>query len=241
VRAGRHGYLSYLYLALVLVLIRASRVDDAQAALEEADRAGAWSRSIRAQEDMARVFVTAYRGDLDPARELAQAVIARQHVRRYAYWQAGFLAHLGFIEVSARDWTAALSPLRRLAELVTRFRMVDPERLLWGVDYAEAALQVGSLKEVEDAVEHLRRQGAAGRPEASVAAQRCQALLTAAKGDVDLALHDLVAIVDRRGEECPFEHARSRPRHSTPSAHRGGPNAPATRAAESGFIRATRR
>jgi DNA-binding CsgD family transcriptional regulator len=136
-------------------------------------------------------------------------VIARQHVRRYAYWHTGFLAHLGFIEVSARDWTAALSPLRRLAELVKRFKMVDPERLLWGVDYADAALQVGSLDEVEDAVEHLRRQGAAGRPEAYVAAQRCNALLTAAKGDVDLALHDLVAIVDRRGAECPFEHARS--------------------------------
>jgi hypothetical protein len=37
---GRYGDLSYLYICLVLVLIRASRVRDAQAALDESDRLG---------------------------------------------------------------------------------------------------------------------------------------------------------------------------------------------------------
>ncbi len=88
--------------------------------------------------------------------------------------------------------------------------MVDLEQLLWGVDYADAALQVGSMEDVEAAISVLRHQGSAGRPEATVAANRCQALLTAARGDVDDALHELVKVVDHQGSECPFEAARSR-------------------------------
>ena len=56
VDAGRYGDLSDLYICLVLVLIRGSRVWDAQAALDEADRSGAWTTSSF-QEDMARVLV----------------------------------------------------------------------------------------------------------------------------------------------------------------------------------------
>jgi DNA-binding CsgD family transcriptional regulator len=100
--------------------------------------------------------------------------------------------------------------LRELAQILARTDMVDLEQLLWGVDYADAALQVGALDDVAAAIAILRRQGAAGRPEAIVAADRCQALLTAARGDLDAALTDLRAIVDRAGVECPFEAARSR-------------------------------
>jgi hypothetical protein len=39
--AGRYGDLSSLYIWLIRVLIRASKVRDAQAALDEADRSGA--------------------------------------------------------------------------------------------------------------------------------------------------------------------------------------------------------
>ncbi len=60
VDAGRYGDLSDLYICLVLVLIRGSRVRDAQAALDEADRSGAWARS-GLQEDMARVLVQGIR------------------------------------------------------------------------------------------------------------------------------------------------------------------------------------
>jgi hypothetical protein len=70
VTAGRYGDLSHLYICLALVLIRASRVGDAQAALQEADRLGAWAASSL-QEDMARVLVKEYAGDLDAAREAA--------------------------------------------------------------------------------------------------------------------------------------------------------------------------
>ena len=53
--------------------------------------------------------------------------------------------------------------------------MVDLEQLLWGVDYADAALQVGSLQDVEVAISVLRRQGAAGRKRRlpRTAARRC--------------------------------------------------------------------
>ena len=39
---------------------------------------------------------------------------------------------------------------------------------LWGVDYADAARQVGALDEVEAAISVLRRQGESGRPVAEL-------------------------------------------------------------------------
>jgi len=210
VQAGRYGDLSALYVCLVLVLVRASKVTDARAALDEADRLGAWTTADGRQEDMARILVNGYAGDLDVAREVVQRAVGRPRNSGSAYWRGGFLAQLGFIETSARNWQAALEALRELAEIFTRTKMVDLEQLLWGVDYADAALQVGATDEVEAAIGVLRRQGAAGRPEAIVAADRCEALLKAARGDVDEALYDLVAVVDVEGAECPFEAARSR-------------------------------
>jgi DNA-binding CsgD family transcriptional regulator len=209
VTAGRYGDLSHLYICLVLVLIRASRVRDAQAALQEADRLGAWAASSL-QEDMARVLVKEYAGDLDAAREVARGAVAGSRISGSTYWLVGFLAQLGFVETSARNWQTALDALREVAEVFASTEMVDLEQLLWGADYADAALQVGSLQEVEVAISVLRRQGAAGRPEATVAADRCEALLKAARGEVDDALHELVRIVDQRGSECPFEATRSR-------------------------------
>jgi DNA-binding CsgD family transcriptional regulator len=209
VGAGRYGDLSDLYICLVLVLIRASRVRHAQAALDEADRIGAWAASSL-QEDMARVLVKAYAGDLDAARELAQGAVARSRASDSTYWLAGFLTQLGFVETTARNWQPALDFLREVAGVFASTKMVDLEQLLWGVDYADAALQLGQLHDVEAAIDVLRRQGDSGRPEAAVAADRCEALLKAARGDLETALSELRKIVEQPGTECPFEVARSR-------------------------------
>jgi DNA-binding CsgD family transcriptional regulator len=208
VEAGRYGDLSDLYICLVLVLIRASRVRDAQAALDESDRIGAWTMSSF-QEDMARTLVAEYVGELDVAREVAHGAVARSRALGSPYWLGGFLAQVGFIETSARNWQAALDALRELAQIFARTQMVDLEQLLWGVDYADAALQVGAMEDVEIAISVLRRQGHCGRPEATVAADRSEAMLIAARGDVDGALHMLVNVVAQQASECPFEAARS--------------------------------
>ena len=109
----------------------------------------------------------------------------------------------------AGNWQAALEPLRELAAIFENTKMVDLEQLLWPIDYADAALQIGALDEVATAVSLLRRQGAAGRPEAAVAADRCQALLDAARGDIESALTSVRGVVDQAELECPFEAARS--------------------------------
>jgi DNA-binding CsgD family transcriptional regulator len=209
VDAGRYGDLSHLYICLILFLIRASRVLDAKAALDESDRLGAWAGSSL-QEDMARILVKEYAGDLDGARELARSAVDRSRASGSTYWLAGFMAQVGFIETSAGNWQTALQVTRELAGIFATTRMVDLEQLLWAVDYADAALQVGALQDVEAAISVLRRQGSAGRPEATVAADRCQAMLSAARGDVDNALAELVKVVEEPGSECPFEAARSR-------------------------------
>ena len=209
VETGRYGDLSDMYIALVLLLTRASRFHQARAALAEADRVGAWTTS-GFQEDMARTYVYEYSGDLQAAREAAARGTARGREVESTYWTAGFLAGTGFIECSDRAWSAALDALREVAEIFTRTKMVDLEQLLWAVDYADAALQVGALDEVEKAIGFLRRQGESVRPEALVAADRCQALLRAARGEIEEAVQDLVEIVELEGAECPFEHSRSK-------------------------------
>src|SRR5260370_2545619 len=158
---------------------------------------------------MARILVNAYAGQLDVARGAAQRAVARPRNSGSTYWRGGFLAQLGFIETSARNWHTALEALREVAEIFASTKMVDLEQLLWGVDYADAALQAGAMQDVEVAISVLRRQGSAGRPEATVAADRCQALLTAARGDVDDALSELRTVVGQQGSECPFEASRS--------------------------------
>ncbi|MGW6280305.1 ATP-binding protein [Kribbella sp. NPDC055071] len=210
VAAGRYGDLSSLYIGLIMNRIRASKVREARAALEEADRAGSWVGSLGLQDAMAHILVLEYAGDLDEARELATIAASRSREGGVTYWLAGFLAQLGFIETSARNWQAALVPLRELAEIVANAKLVDLEQLLWPVDYADAALQVGALDEIPAAIAVLRRQGESGRREAGVAADRIDALLTAARGDVDKAVIALREIVDRKGAESPFEAARSR-------------------------------
>ena len=159
---------------------------------------------------MARVLVQEYAGDLDGARDLAKDAADRSRTSGSTYWLSGFLAQLGFIEVSARNWPAALGALREVAGIFARTGMVDLEQLLWGVDYADAALQLGSEQDAEAAIAVLRRQGAAGRPEAAVAADRCHALLSAARGDSDEAISVLRDLTGQPGAECPFEAARSR-------------------------------
>jgi DNA-binding CsgD family transcriptional regulator len=210
IEAGRYGDLSSLYIWLILALIRASNVREAQAALEDADRSGGWVSAFGLQESMARILIKEYSGDLDGARDVAERAAAQARSSGLRYWLGGFLAQLGFIETSARNWNAALESLRELAEIFASTNMVDLEQLLWPVDLADAALQVGALPDVETAISLLRRQGEAGRPEATVAADRCQALLTAARGDVDNALTVLRHLVDSTGSECPFEAARTR-------------------------------
>jgi DNA-binding CsgD family transcriptional regulator len=214
--AGRYGKLAGLYISLVLCLIRASRIGDAQIAVHDADRSGAWApadnvwaATAAPQEDMARILATEYSGDLDEARDLTYRAIARPQIQGAPYWRAGFLAQLGFIEVSARNWPAALEALREVAALFERTGMVDLEQLLWGVDYVDAALQLGEMDDAEAGIAFLRRQGEAGRPEASIAADRCGALLTAAMGNLDGAIDSLRNIVDAPNRECPFEAARS--------------------------------
>ena len=208
VKDGRYGDLSYMYICLVLILIRGSRVRDAQAALDESDRLGAWAGSSL-QEDMARILVKEYAGDLDGARDLAQRAVDRSRASGSTYWIAGFMAQVGLIETSARNWQAALEVFRELADIFDTTKMLDLEQLLWGADYADVALQVGATQDVERAIAVLRRQGSAGRPEATVAADRCEALMRAVGGDVDQAAIDLRRIVDQPGIECPFEAARS--------------------------------
>jgi len=207
--AGRYGDLSGLYICLIMVLIRSSRVREARSALDEADRSGAWT-GFGVQKYLARILVQEYSGDLDGARELAKDAAASSGSHGLTYWRVGFLAQLGFIETSARNWQAALETLREVAAIIARTKIADLEQMLWAVDYADAALHVGALDEAESAIAALRRQGTAGRPEATVAADRCQALLTAVRGDTGAAVSELRRIVDQPAAECPFEAARSR-------------------------------
>ena len=99
-----------------------------------------------------RILVNGYAGHLDAARVVIERALARPRNSGSACWKGGLLAQPGFLETSARNWQAALVPLREVAEIFASTKMVDREQVLWGVDFADAALQLGSLQEVEAAI-----------------------------------------------------------------------------------------
>ena len=204
---GRYGAQRWFSSWLVLALIRSSQISEAEVALQDADDAGIW-HGFPLPEWAARVAVLAYRGDIGEARRAARK--AADAFETEPFLRAAFLAPLSLIEVSSDGWPAAIQCSRELADIFARTGMVDLFGLLWGVDYAYAALQLGLLDEVNAPIRLLREQGErADRPEATAAADRCQALLTAARGESDAAVASLRELVALDGVEPPFEAARS--------------------------------
>ena len=178
------------------------------AAHEAAERTG--QLGIRPFTLYAKALVAAYRGDAEAARRDAEEGLAVSEATGAV--TAGQLNRsvLGFLALSLGDPRAALTHLRPAREALSAIGLGDPGVVRSVPDEIEALVAVGELESAEALTEGLLAQADAGRPWASAAGARCQALLRAAVGDWDGALAGIeraAAAHERLGQ--PFERGRT--------------------------------
>ena len=162
---------------------------------------------------MAEARILAWEGDLDAARTMAVAGLAKQQAEGDTWESAIFGALLGFIELSVPDPPAALRHLRATADYADQVAIVLPTVFRYLGDYVEAAVLAGEL-DLAERVLVERLEGPAERipiPWMLAMAARGRGFLSAARGDPDAAIDwfDRSVAVFDSSLPMPFERARA--------------------------------
>jgi DNA-binding CsgD family transcriptional regulator len=174
----------------------------------------AWEiRRQYSEEDPATLrevaLVTAHRGDLEHARELAVRGLA---MARSNPWFAAYLeAVLGIVAAWSGDRSGAVERLTAADELRSRVGSLEPTLARWRPDHVEALLELGRVDEAVRLLAQWEADGARlGRPRVLAQAARCRGLVAAARGDVEDAVVRLEqAVVQHEASGDPFGRARS--------------------------------
>ncbi|HEY7452404.1 MAG TPA: LuxR C-terminal-related transcriptional regulator [Candidatus Limnocylindria bacterium] len=166
----------------------------------------------RERAEMARGRILAWDGDLDAAREIGLAGLAREEADGDAWEATIFCALLGFVELSVPDPPVALEYLVRANAYADQLRVRLPTVFRYLGDLVEAAVLAGDL-ELAEATLVERLEAPTERiplPWVIAVSARGRGHLAAARGEPD----DAVAWFDRSlaaldEAPMPFERARS--------------------------------
>ena len=175
--------------------------------LEVAEQAGLLSRQGSTMGLVA--LVEASRGDPDRARELAlRAIEICDDVGDIGYLRYGRQV-LAFLDLSLGDAAAAAASLD---SYVVGHAIEGPKRIAFIGDAIEALVQLGRVEQAAALTDEVAARGAQiRRPPMIATADRCRALVLAAKGQVEAGMASAeraVAAFDRL--HLPFELARAR-------------------------------
>ena len=154
-------------------------------------------------------MIAAHRGELEPARRLAErglANAARPHVAA-----AGFEWVLGFSELSRGDTVGALEHLERAESVYAGLGILEPVQQWFLRDLLDALLAAGAIERVEQLLAPWEtRARALDRPWALAVAARTRALLNVHAGDQDTAFARFdEALTEHERLRDPFQHART--------------------------------
>lgn len=156
-------------------------------------------------------MVSAHRGEVDVARAFAieGRKLAEKHEDRVYLLANGSV--LGFLELSLGNAAAAHEHMTRLVELAEWMGLEEPGIFPFLPDEIEALIALGELDTAEALLERLEHQGKTrDRGLALAGAARCRALLSAARGDLELALAMVDEALDHhRRVAQPFDLART--------------------------------
>jgi hypothetical protein len=121
------------------------------------------------------------------------------------------LSVLGFLELSLDDPAAADVWLTRAAAAVDRMKLAEPARFRFHGDQLEAVIALGHLNRADELLRQLRRRAErAPRPWILAVSARCDALLSAARGDLERALDSTDgALREHARLPMPFELGRT--------------------------------
>jgi DNA-binding CsgD family transcriptional regulator len=156
-------------------------------------------------------LVDALQGRLDRARAHATDGARRAEKSRNTWSALMILPVLGFIEFSAGQHAEAVTHLAQADATCERIGVREPGRFRFHADYAEALIACGELDRAAAVLDRLGERGQAlERPWAMATAARGQAMLMAARSDLEAAA-SLVEIALARHEQLamPFELART--------------------------------
>jgi DNA-binding CsgD family transcriptional regulator len=162
--------------------------------------------------EMARGRILAWDGDLEDARAIGIAGLARQEESADPWEATIFLALLGFIELSVPNPTAALGYLVRANTHADQLRVRLPTVFRYLGDLVEAAVLAGDL-ELAEATLVDRLESPAERiplPWILAVSARGRGHLAAARGEADGAIEWFDRSLDALdATSMPFERARS--------------------------------
>ncbi|MDQ0810423.1 DNA-binding CsgD family transcriptional regulator/tetratricopeptide (TPR) repeat protein [Streptomyces sp. B3I7] len=139
-------------------------------------------------------------GDVERAGALAREAVARAEDHGDQVYLSRALGALGHAQLVAGDAAGAVRSLRRVRDVEEQLGVTDPARGRWHGDLAEALVRVGEVAEAQRLVDVTRvRAAALGRESVLAVLDRAEALVRAARGDVDGAVRQLMSARDRLG------------------------------------------
>lgn len=153
-------------------------------------------------------LVTAHRGDLELAHELA----VRGLESTPDLWFAAYLeGALGVVAAWSGDTAGALERFGAADDLSNRLGLLEPGVLRWRPEQVEALLELGRVDEAALILDIWAADGARlGRERVLATAARCRGLVAAARGGVGEALDQLEeAVVQHEEVGDPFGRARA--------------------------------
>jgi DNA-binding CsgD family transcriptional regulator len=181
----------------------------ADEAVETASRTG--MDSMRCNALALGSVPAAYAGDAEAARSMASEALALAAATGYGIGSIWARWALAVLSLSLRDPAAADAALAPLTALVERDGVAEPVRVMFLADAIEALVALGQLDRagrltvmLEQAARRLQRGWALAQ------AERCRALLLAARGDLAAAAKSASAALRRAEQlELRLELART--------------------------------
>ncbi|OHV73947.1 LuxR family transcriptional regulator [Pseudofrankia sp. BMG5.36] len=205
---GDYDSLPLLNHFLIEAAVRAGRLDEADRAVRAAERwwpgpePGHWWWWVAA-------LAAAARGDLRWARSAAARGVEGARSNGDQFLLIPALAVSGLVELLDADPAAALLSLRQARDLGASMGLHEPGMWPWYGDFVEAALACGQTDEAAAVAALLREQATAlERPASRALADRCDAMILAARGQLGEAGALLDAVVAQAAEPR-LERARS--------------------------------
>jgi DNA-binding CsgD family transcriptional regulator len=168
----------------------------------------------RAAEQIVRALqaeIDALRGLLVEAKATAEQVLRESAVAGAVIAPLFALAALGFASLCQDDPVAAVGYLKQADDLALSQGQGGPGNFPYHGDYAEALIWAGELDQAAAVIARLRAHGEElGRAWLLAVAERCQAMLCAARGDADGAISAAQSALDRHERlAIPFEAGRA--------------------------------
>ncbi|GAA2248008.1 transcriptional regulator [Streptomyces ruber] len=137
-------------------------------------------------------------GDVDRALALAREAVRHAEGDGDLMYLSLALGALGQARFVAGDAPGAVAALRRVRELEESLKVTDPARGRWQGDLAEALVCVGEHAEAQDVIDAARERALRlGRESMLAVLDRAEALVRAARGELDVAVRQLTSAQDR--------------------------------------------